>query len=305
MQREFIPINENGMEVLEYVTEDFPCAIFFTDIAKYALKYVPWHWHEEIEIFVVIKGCLRMLLGSQEYIFRENEGAFINSNILHSMMMTEDECCELITILFSPSIFTGGKGTFLYRQMTAPIFDNAGLATYIFSNTSTWKNEIILSIKEVYSAFGKEFFCKELFICEHLSRIWRLILNDIMQKNVNGVLINPLQESRTQCMMKFIHDNYSEPLTIKEIADFAGVSMRECSRCFQNVIHIPPVKYLMKYRISTSLSLLLTTNSPITQIAEMVGFNSSSYFSKVFDEHMNMSPTHYRKFHLLKESNNS
>ncbi|WP_304942959.1 AraC family transcriptional regulator [Vallitalea guaymasensis] len=301
MQRDIIPINEKGMEILEYVAEDFPCAIFFADIAKYALGSVPWHWHEEIEIFVVTKGCLRMLLGSQEYIVNENEGAFVNSNILHSMEVAEGEGCELITILFSPSIFTGGKGTSLYHQMTTLIFDNAELATYIFCNTSTWKNEIILAIKDIYSAFNKELFCKELIICENLSRIWRFILNDIMYKNLKSVPINPLQESRTQHMMQFIHDNYSEPLSIKEIADFANISTRECSRCFQNIIHTPPVKYLMKYRISVSLSLLLTTNYSMTQIAEMIGFNSSSYFSKVFNEHMNMSPTDYRKLHLLKK----
>lgn len=297
MQRDFIPINEKGMELLEYVADDFPCAIFFADIAKYAHENVPWHWHEEIEIFVVTKGCLRMLLGSQEYVIHENEGAFINTDILHSMKVAEGNSCELITILFSPSIFTGGKATSVYRQITSPIYNTSGLTTQIFSNASTWGNEIILSITTVYSAYHKDLFCKELIICENLSRIWRIILNDLVQKEFKNTLFNPLQESRTQRMMQFIHRHYSDQLSIKAIADSAGISTRECSRCFQNIIHIPPVKYLLKYRITVSVSLLLTTDFSITQISEMVGFNSSSYFSKVFDECMHMSPTIYRKLH--------
>lgn len=194
--------------------------------------------------------------------------------MLHSMEIAEGDSCELITILFSPSIFTSGKATSVYLEITAPVYNNQGFTTKIFSNSSSWENEILSCIKTAYSAYQENIFSKKLTICENLTHIWILILNHSLQKEINNVIFNPLQENRTQIMMQFIQEHYSEHLSINAITNSAGVSTRECSRCFQNIIHTPPVKYLIKYRISVSVSLLLTTNHSMTQIAIMVGFNS-------------------------------
>jgi len=51
----------------------------------------------------------------------------------------------------------------------------------------------------------------------------------------------------------------------------------------------------MSHRIAMSLNLLVENKYSITQIASKVGFNSSSYFTKVFLEIMDMSPSDYKK----------
>ena len=64
---------------------------------------------------------------------------------------------------------------------------------------------------------------------------------------------------------------------------------------FQKILHTTPMTYITKYRISTALSLLQNTTLSITEIALSVGFNSSSYFSKIFREYMGSTPLQYRK----------
>ncbi len=298
MQRTALPLNEKGMELMNFTNIDFPCTVFIADIAKYIHSKVPWHWHKEIELFIVTKGTLKMLIGNETYLIQESNGAFINTNILHAMEVAEGENCELMTLVFSPAVISGGKATSLYREITSPIYENPGLAIIPLTKSVPWEREVLSLIQTACQADHDDLFGKQLLICEHLAHIWRLILSHSTQKSID---FNPMQSQRTQTMMKFIQDHYQNSLSVAEIASSAGISTRECSRCFKNTIHISPIEYLMQYRITVSASLLVSTNDPITRIATTVGFNSSSYFTKVFQSIMHMSPTHYKKLHHLQQ----
>ena len=294
-QRLTIPIDENGKEIFEYISDDFPCAVFYADIAKYLHGKSPWHWHEEVEIFVVTKGCLSMQIGSKRSIIQENEGAFINSNILHSMEVEQGSSCELITILFSPEIFLGGKQTKIFEKMTMNVYGNSELAAYLYDLNSKKNIEAMKIIKEIYAAFIQNQQFVELRISEYLARFWRLLLIDMREETFKESINKPLQESRIQKMITYIQENYSRQINVADIAASVHISPRECSRCFNNILHTTPITYLTDYRLSVSASFLVTTNMTISEIAFGVGFNSASYFSKIFTNSMNISPSKFRR----------
>ena len=54
-------------------------------------------------------------------------------------------------------------------------------------------------------------------------------------------------------------------------------------------------EYILYYRIQQSLYLLQSDDYSIMQIALKVGFNSSSYYSKLFKKYMKMTPREYKK----------
>ena len=96
-------------------------------------------------------------------------------------------------------------------------------------------------------------------------------------------------------MMDYIHQHYGEKLTLEQIAAAAAVSKRECLRCFRDCIGKAPFAYLLEYRVQVAERLLRTTDLPVTEIALQTGFNGSAYFSKVFRELRQISPSQYRK----------
>lgn len=83
-------------------------------------------------------------------------------------------------------------------------------------------------------------------------------------------------------MLSFIHKNYSNNLTLKEIADTAHLSVSECTRGFKKGILMTPYFYLIKYRINKSCDLLIATDYTITEIAQRVGFNNANHFIQSF-----------------------
>ena len=79
------------------------------------------------------------------------------------------------------------------------------------------------------------------------------------------------------------------------IADKMNLSQRQLNRKVKSVIGIDTASYIREVRISVAKDLLSTTDDPVTEISEKCGFDSSSYFSKIFKQYTKLTPTDYRK----------
>lgn len=93
---------------------------------------------------------------------------------------------------------------------------------------------------------------------------------------------------------KFIRENYASPLTLDVLASHCDINKHYLCRLFQKSEKTSPLAYLKDRRIEVAIRLLRTTELPISQIGQQCGFESPSYFGKVFREYMSMSPKEYR-----------
>ena len=120
-------------------------------------------------------------------------------------------------------------------------------------------------------------------------------LVDLVNADSRIFRVPPKNQDRILTMIAFIQENFSEKLSLEEIADSAAVSTRECLRCFRAAIHQSPMDYLIEYRVRTAKKLLEATDLSITDIALRCGFNSNSYFTKLFHRICGKTPNAYRK----------
>ena len=95
-------------------------------------------------------------------------------------------------------------------------------------------------------------------------------------------------------MCDYIHKNYAEKISLNDIANSAFVSKGECCRIFKRVLQLSPFQYLVRYRLKLSVQMLSETDYSIAQIAQQVGFCSSSYYTKCFRKEYNCAPHRYR-----------
>ncbi|MCR5815802.1 MAG: AraC family transcriptional regulator [Ruminococcus sp.] len=92
----------------------------------------------------------------------------------------------------------------------------------------------------------------------------------------------------------YIDNNYTQPITMDELCQAAGLSKQQLCRLFKRYLHSRPMEYAAKRRIQAAKELLLSTELSIEDIAERVGFCSGSYFSKLFCRYEGMTPSHFR-----------
>ncbi|MDB5078216.1 MAG: two-component hybrid sensor and regulator [Chloroflexi bacterium] len=92
----------------------------------------------------------------------------------------------------------------------------------------------------------------------------------------------------------YLQQNYSSPLTLKEIAHEMGISKNYLGEIFHQETGISPWEYLNRFRVKQARFLLKTTDLSITSIANEVGLEDPAYFSRVFRAIIGQSPKAYR-----------
>ena len=91
-------------------------------------------------------------------------------------------------------------------------------------------------------------------------------------------------------------ENICDPdVTVERIADSLGVHRTTLNKHFKEKMKITPAVHLNMIRLQYALLLLKSTSSSIKEIAELAGFGSAGYFSKVVRKHTGQSPEEYRK----------
>ena len=92
-----------------------------------------------------------------------------------------------------------------------------------------------------------------------------------------------------------MHEMPSENWTINKLAEVAGMSRSSFAQRFKEVVGIPPLTYLMDYRLRLAARYLRLQQNSISRISGLVGYASDSTFSQAFKRVYGISPKAYRQ----------
>ncbi|WP_157950124.1 response regulator transcription factor [Vallitalea okinawensis] len=97
--------------------------------------------------------------------------------------------------------------------------------------------------------------------------------------------------------IQYLHLHYKDAIKLNEVAQHIGINDTYLCKLFKKETGKNFTDYLNEIRIQKAKELLVESNEPIYAIAELVGYNSESYFSRTFKKIENMSPKAYRRSH--------
>lgn len=110
------------------------------------------------------------------------------------------------------------------------------------------------------------------------------VSNDMSTNSSNMILI----------AKRYMKEHYADMVTLDMIADHCGINKHYLCRLFQRSERSTPLNYLRDRRMEAAISLIRTTDLPIHDVGKLCGFESPSYFGKIFQKYMQMSPKEYR-----------
>ena len=93
---------------------------------------------------------------------------------------------------------------------------------------------------------------------------------------------------------QLMDEHFAKPITLEWLADQAHISKYHLSHSFRRQYAVSPIQYLNKRRLQEAEHLLTHTTHSLSEIGNMIGFSSASYFSQAFKHHTGMSPSEYR-----------
>lgn len=91
--------------------------------------------------------------------------------------------------------------------------------------------------------------------------------------------------------------------TLIELSEKYDIPLTTMKNCFKEIYGDPISTFMRNYRINRSTNLLMTTDSSITEIAHLMGYESASKFSIAFKKVMNVSPVEYRNNRRFSNEN--
>ena len=92
-----------------------------------------------------------------------------------------------------------------------------------------------------------------------------------------------------------MHDDPSRNWTIHQLAEVAGMSRSSFAQRFKDSVGMPPLTYLIDYRLRLAARYLRLQQNSIGRISELVGYASDSTFSQAFKRVYGLSPKAYRQ----------
>lgn len=241
------------------------------------------HSHaDHVEISIIYSGTSEYLIGDQRQLIRPGDVIIYNAGVIHDELSSENA-------QIGNYFFAVGDLQVPRLPANALIPDNVNPVFHIQQDFDEIKSlsETMLSHFEHPSVWSPY-----IIRCETqalLEIIWRVIHAEqrTQEPHPNFYLGYKIKN--------YIDLHYLEPLTMKQVSSALGMSESYISHVFKDMLGYPPMQYALRKKIGEAQTLLISTDYPISQIAQMVGFDAQSHFNKLFSKYVGISPGQFRK----------
>ena len=120
----------------------------------------------------------------------------------------------------------------------------------------------------------------------------RFLSHELFHSGKNHQIPSAIMES-----INHILTHLDSAFTVEELAARANLSTDYFSKSFYRHTGLRPLQYIHRKRVEQAQFLILTTHLPFSAIAAKTGFESLSYFARVFKATTGQTPGFYRKTH--------
>jgi len=103
--------------------------------------------------------------------------------------------------------------------------------------------------------------------------------------------------SLTEQAKDYVNKHLNETISVEYLANLFNVSTAHLSRTFKKETGETLVHFISKKKMEYAATYLVKTDLPIVNIALELGYKDTNYFTKVFKNIHNMTPSAYRKKH--------
>ena len=284
-----VELKDDLSEKIKYDYADYPILTRHALLSSYPNYAAPAHWHDDVEFIAVLSGKMKYNINGEIVTLAENEGIFVNTRQMHFGFSLKKNECDFICIQLHPLMLCA---TYAYeRDFVFPILHNRDIS-YIKLNTNIlWQKIILENIKAIYSVRGERaavLKTQNLFL-----NIWIQLYENIQIESQRKPQNDDLSVLRN--MIGFIQQNYTAKVTLSDIAASGAIGQSKCCKLFAKYIGQTPNMYLTQYRLDKGTFFLKNTDMTITEIANAIGFNGSSYYAETFRKWYGKSPSEYKQ----------
>ena len=236
------------------------------------------HTHNHTELFFIVSGKGQFLIQDQIFPVDVNNLVIINPNVPHTEASLNAQPLEYIVL--------GIDGIELATK------ENSNGEFCILDHFES------VDISSCLRNILREMELKNTGYMDVCQAYMEILIIRLMRNTDLAVQTQPqVISGNSQCaaVRRYIDLHFKEPLTLEQLSEEAHINKYYLSHAFKREYGVSPINYMISRRIDESKYLLAETDLSMSQIAQLLGFSSLSYFSQVFRKIHGSSPMEFRQ----------
>lgn len=245
-----------------------------------------WHYHPEYELTYIVKGNGYRIIGNTYENYKDGDLVLLGPNLPHTWTgkAIYKESFEAVVIQFSKE-FIGAFLGFEEAEQIKKLFENSIRGISFDANS-----KLIDSIMTLTELDGMNKILRLILVLHELSQTkYKLIA-----PNTFHTIVSKKSEMRINEVCLFIQKNFNTAISLKQVANQIYLTESNFCKFFKKATGKTYSDYLNEIRINEAARLLLQTDKTISQISFECGFETLSYFNRVFLKKKNKTPSVFR-----------
>ncbi|WP_369934555.1 AraC family transcriptional regulator [Xanthomonas tesorieronis] len=247
---------------------------------------------------LAVDGQPPITIGAGDFVLLPTTPAFTLSGVLPAP-----------PVFIDPQVVPGGQGELRHgEQGGAPDMLSLGGAFLFDSAHAGLLTSLLPTVVHVRGAgrlmqlvqmVGEEYQDRKPGNDYMLSRLVEMLLVEAMRWTTAGNappgLLRGLGDERLAPALTRIHACIDHAWTVGELAQAAALSRSTLFERFARTVGVPPMEYVLAWRMEVAKDLLRREGCSVAEVAQRVGYGSTSSFSVAFSRHVGAPPSHYAK----------
>ena len=259
-----------------------------------------WHYHPEYEITYVCKGHGSRMVGDHVDYFTEGDFVLLGSNLPHTWISDDDfnrknELMEVIVLQFSPTLFSDQWTNTAEMQQINRALKASNRGLFFRLEENPWLDT---SMKELVKLSGIHRLSKTIELLHNLGE------TEMLNRLTSRAYTPPTGKASEERIMKVcqhIHSYFSSEIKLTTLAEIAIMNPSALSRFFKKSTGQTISEYINDLRVGKACNLLVDKpDLNISQVCYESGFNSQTFFNRIFLRKKKMTPKQFRNITSIK-----
>ena len=237
--------------------------------------------------------------GSVDFSFGTERVTAVAGDILYLPPMTVLSAYSIGGASFRRAVFDMS----LVSQHLAE-FDRELLAIFLIRKThhytrfyagSRVTEQLSEAFDRLYNEWAMKEICFRLTVVAALSELMAITLRAFVEEEYLDDRTTYKNVLRLRPVMEYIDKNRRSRIFINELSALVALSEDHFEKLFRVTVGRTPFEYIQYVRMNEALCRLVATEDSVARIAKETGFSGGTYFARLFDEAMGVSPRDYRE----------
>ena len=273
----YLTVDDKLHEHVAPLSDDLPLSVYTQSYRHAAREHIPLHWHSDVQLTWVYEGALDYTVEGGSLALTPDDLLLVNAGHLHGSRTVQGDTRTLCINFASEQLFPPA----LLRRYICPLLEDAAFSHAVLPLRAEW-SEIL---RGCCAREGEPdcFAVYELLV---------QVLRELTRSFRGGTEKDGEDARLFQTALRYLHEHYSEPLTLDQLSEKFFISKYHLLRKFDAQVGTTVHRYILQKRLLNAKQLL-AGGVPPNEVCQYCGFGDYANFYRAFRAEYNQTPRQY------------